>query len=100
MQPSFTAKTIFEIADKDAEKIVVELGFANLAMGALGLLSLAQPAWIVPAAIVGAIYYGLAGAKHGVNSGRNANENFALYSDLAIFALLAIWLAFTLAGRT
>jgi hypothetical protein len=35
-----------------------------------------------------------------MNSGRNANENFALYSDLAIFALLAIWLAFTLAGRT
>jgi hypothetical protein len=100
MQPSFTAKTIFEIGDKDAEKIVVELGFANLAMGALGLLSLAQPAWIVPAAIVGGLYYGLAGIKHAMNSGRNANENFALYSDLAIFALLAIWLAFTLAGRT
>ena len=30
-------------------------------MGALGLLSLAQSTWVTPAAIVGGLYYGLAG---------------------------------------
>jgi hypothetical protein len=97
-QPAFTAATIFEIKDKDAEKIVTELGFANLAMGLLGLVSLIQPAWVVPAAIVGGLYYGLAGIKHALNSGRNAGQNIALVSDLAIFALLAAWLVAVVAG--
>lgn len=50
--------------NKASFAIVREVGFGNLAMGALGLLSLAQSTWVIPAAIVGGLYYGLAGIGH------------------------------------
>ena len=62
-RPQFTAEGIFEI-NKASFAIVREVGFGNLAMGALGLLSLAQSTWVIPAAIVGGLYYGLAGIGH------------------------------------
>src|SRR4029077_11986599 len=61
-QPQFTAESIFEIKDRAALGIVRELGFANLSSGTLGLASLAVPAWVAPAAIVGGLFYGLAAA--------------------------------------
>jgi hypothetical protein len=91
--PRFTAESIFEIKDPAANAVVREVGFANLAMGALGLASLAQPAWLVPAAIVGGLYYGLAGAGHMLRSDRNFNEQTALVTDLMIFAVLAVFVA-------
>jgi hypothetical protein len=94
-QPSFTSLTIFGIADTAAEKLVREIGFGNLAMGTVGLASLAWPAWVVPAALAGAIYYGLAGLLHITSGERNGNETIALVSDLGIALLLAVWLAYT-----
>jgi hypothetical protein len=91
--PRFTAESIFEIKDPAANAVVREVGFANLAMGVLGLASLAQPAWLVPAAIVGGLYYGLAGAGHMLRSDRNFNEQTALVTDLMIFAVLAVFVA-------
>src|SRR5580692_5038905 len=41
-QPRFTAESIFDIKDPAANAIVREIGFGNLAMGALGVASLAQ----------------------------------------------------------
>lgn len=90
LRPEFTAKSIFDIDAPAAHAIVREVGFGNLAMGALGLASLFEPAWLVPAAIVGGLYYGLAGLGHLVRHG-NLKEKFALWSDLAIFALLAVF---------
>jgi hypothetical protein len=92
-QPAFTARTIFEISDPGALAIVRELGFANVTMGAVGLASLAAPAWLTPAALVGFLYYGLAGIGHVARQERNAVENTALISDLLIAALLALFLA-------
>jgi Family of unknown function (DUF6790) len=60
-RPQFTAVSIFAIKDMSALAIVREVGFGNLAMGTLGLLSLAYPDWVVPAAIVGGLFCGLAG---------------------------------------
>jgi hypothetical protein len=91
--PRFTAETIFDIKDPAANAIVREVGFGNLAMGALGLASLAQPAWVVPAAIVGGLYYGLAGAGHLFRVDRNFNEQTALVTDLLIFVVLAVFVA-------
>jgi hypothetical protein len=93
IQPAFTARTIFEINDPGALSIVRELGFANVTMGAVGLASLGVPAWLTPAALVGFLYYGLAGIGHVGRQQRNAVENTALVSDLLIAALLAIFLA-------
>ena len=96
-KPEFTAKTIFRIADPNAGKIVSELGFGNIAIGALGVLTIINATWIVPAAIVMAIFYALAGGKHVMNADRTASENWALWSDLWAAVLLAGWLV---AART
>jgi hypothetical protein len=37
--PAFTAKTIFRIKDPEARNIVMELGFGNVSMAPLALLS-------------------------------------------------------------
>jgi hypothetical protein len=93
MQPQFTAESIFGLKDRAAHTIVRELGFANLSMGTLGLLSLAYAGWIVPAAIVGGLYYGFAGLGHLVRNNRNAQEQTALVSDLLICLFLGAFVA-------
>ena len=52
-----------------------------------------QAEWVVPAAIVGGLYYGLAGLGHLLRKTRNFKEQTALVSDLAIFVLLAAFVA-------
>lgn len=90
LKPEFTAKSIFDIDAPAAHAIVREVGFGNLAMGTLGLASLFEASWVVPAAIVSGLYYGLAGLGHLIRQG-NFKERFALWSDIAIFALLAVF---------
>lgn len=92
-QPEFTATTIFELSETGASAIVRELGFANIAMGTVGLASLANTYWFVPSAMVGGLYYGLAGVGHMMRQKRNFIEQTALISDLLIFALLGVFLA-------
>jgi hypothetical protein len=84
------------VKEKAALTIVQELGFGNLAIGLLGALTLLNRQWIAPTAIVGGLFYGLAGIKHLVKGDRNATENIAMVSDLFIAAVLAIYLAFAL----
>jgi hypothetical protein len=47
-RPQFTLQGILGVKDPGANVIVRELGFANISMGTLGLLSLVYPAWVVP----------------------------------------------------
>jgi hypothetical protein len=91
LRPQFTAQSIFAIKDQAALAIVREVGFGNLAVGALGLASLAKSEWVVPAAMVGGLYYGLAGVGHLFRQNRNLKEQVALLSDLAIFLVLAVF---------
>ncbi len=93
INPSFTAETIFGAQDKAALPIVQELGFGNLSIGLLGALALIDPGWIVPAAIAGGLFYGLAGINHLLRAKRNALENIAMVSDMLIFVVLAGFLA-------
>jgi len=92
-RPQFTAEEIFGIGDPGAQGLVREIGFGNLAIGTLGILSLFYPDFLVPAAIVGGLFYGLAGAGHIVRKDKNVKEQIALVSDLAIFLLLAAFVA-------
>jgi hypothetical protein len=87
--PTFTADAIFGVKEKAALTIVQELGFANVSIGLLGLLALVRTEWIVPAAITGGLFYGLAGAMHLIKGKRNRTENIAMVSDLWIFLVLA-----------
>src|SRR5580704_14536861 len=88
IQPRFTAEEIFGLADRGVFPIVRELGFANLSMGLLGICSLVRSGWIVPAALVGGLYYGLAGIGHVFQKEKNAKENIAMVSDGFIFLVL------------
>jgi hypothetical protein len=94
-QPEFTAKTIFEIEDSVSFAIVREIGFGNLAMGALGLVSLIVSGWVVPAAFVGGLYYGLAGLGHLVRGHRNFAGRTAMISDLLMFVVLAAFVFYS-----
>jgi hypothetical protein len=99
LNPAFTAVDIFGIKEPEAQKIVREVGFANLAMGLLNLASLVVPAWLVPAALVSGLYYAFAGLGHVRNTARTTNETIALVSDLAI-AVVLLAAAVTLLVRT
>lgn len=97
LQPAFTARTIFGIADPAAEKLVAEIGFGNLSMGLVASLTLLFPAWLVPAGLAGGLYLALAGFKHLANGSRTRAENIAMVSDLAVAAIVAVALAARLA---
>jgi hypothetical protein len=96
LQPRFTAEEIFHVHDAGSFAIVREVGFANLAMGTLGVWSLFHQGWIVPAAIVGGLYYGLAGVGHVLKKERNAKETMAMLSDAFIFVVLLVFVVKTL----
>jgi hypothetical protein len=91
VQPQFTAESIFASKDRAALPIVREVGFGNLSMGILGLLTLAKSGVLVPAAIVGGLYYGLAGVGHLVRGHGNFDGRTALISDLFIFVVLGVF---------
>jgi hypothetical protein len=91
VQPQFTAQEIFDIHDPASFVVVRELGFANISIGLLGICSLFRGAWIVPAAIVGGLYYGLAGGLHVFGKDKNATELTAMISDGFAFAVLLVF---------
>jgi hypothetical protein len=95
-QPRFTLRQIFEIESDEATQIVQELGFANVALAPLGLLALTNTTLTFAGALTGGIFYGLAGFKHLTKRNRNALANTAMASDLFVFAVLGMFVAFAL----
>lgn len=90
VQPGFTAQTIFEVHNPSSLPIVREIGFANLSMGTVGILCLFRMQWIIPAAVVGGLYYGFAALGHLPRKKKNPRENLATISDaFASFVLLS-----------
>ena len=87
VRPSLTATGILGIADPAAEKLVRELGIANIAMGLLATASLVVPAWTAPAAFLGAVFLGLAGLRHGSERSRTRPQNLAMVTDLLVAAV-------------
>jgi hypothetical protein len=89
--PQFTAEQIFGIKTNEALIIVQELGFANLSIGLLGISTIFNGLWIMPSAIAGGLFYGLAGIRHLAKKERNLHENSAMLSDIFIFIVLLIY---------
>jgi hypothetical protein len=96
-QPRFTAQDIFRIHDPASFPIVREVGFANLSFGVLGLCSLFRPGWVIPAAIAGGLYYGLAALGHVPSKNKNAKEYTAMLTDAFVFLVLAVFVVKCLA---
>jgi hypothetical protein len=93
LQPQFTLKQIFEIEDEAAQPIVQELGFANLAMGAMGLFALLHPLLTFASALMGGLFYGLAGLKHVLSKQRTGERSVAMATDIWVFVVLAAYVA-------
>jgi hypothetical protein len=86
--PSRTTREILGAENASAAQVVQELGYANLALGAIALVAPFLP-WGLLAAAPGALYLGLAGVRHVIKPGKKANELVATWTDLLVFAVVA-----------
>ena len=59
-------------------------------MGSLAICTLFRGEWVVPAAIVCGLYYGLAAAGHVGKGSRTAKEQIAMISDVFAAAVLLV----------
>jgi len=89
LQPRYTAQTILGLHSPDATFLVRELGFGNTALGCIGIASLANPAWVWPAAVAGVVFFGLAGINHWRHAERTSLQTVAMVSDLGVALILA-----------
>jgi hypothetical protein len=96
VDPKFTAEEIFNINSAEPLILVRELGFANISTGVLGISTIFNGGWVMPAAIVGGLFYGLAGLGHAFRKERNLFENVAMYSNFFVFFLLFVYVTATL----
>ncbi len=64
VQPRYTAEIILGVKNPDTVLIVRELGFANTAIGSAGVVSIFLAGWTLPLAVIGAVFYALAGVNH------------------------------------
>jgi hypothetical protein len=88
VQPGYTARTILGLESEESFILVRELGFATTAIGCVGATSIIVPGWSMPMALVGAIFYGLAGVNHLTHEGRTKLQDAAMVSDLFIAVVL------------
>ena len=87
-RPAFTLQTLLGVEQPEAFLVVRELGFANIAIGTVALISLAVRAWVLASASAGFIFLGLAGLSHSRKANRNRFENIAMISDLLMATVL------------
>ena len=98
IQPRFTAETILGIKGNEPLQLVQELGFANIAIGTIGIISIFNGSWVMPSSIAGCLFYGLAGARHIVKGKRGTAENTAMVSDVFIFIVLLAYIIIQVAS--
>ena len=95
IRPALTAQ-LLGVKDASANVLVREVGFGNLAIGTTGALTLTLPNWTLAAAMCGGMFYGFASIQHVFSKHRTSEETWAMVSDLAIFAVLAIYVRLSL----
>jgi hypothetical protein len=98
LRPALTSE-LLQLKDPAAHKLVREVGFGNLAIGATGTLSLPLPAWSLAAAMCGGLFLGFAGVQHLSTRHRSTGETWAMVSDLFVFAVLALYVGISLLQR-
>ncbi len=91
-QPGYTAEVVFGIKGDDCRRVIREVGFGDMAVGSIGVGSLFNDGWLLPAAVAGAVLYGLAGVNHFLHKARGMNENVAMVSDVLVAVVLIVCL--------
>lgn len=89
--PEFTATKIFRFTTKESFVVIRELGFANIAIGSMGILSLINEHWRLLAAITSDIFFGLAALQHFSRRPDSFNEYVALIYDSIVFVILCFF---------
>jgi hypothetical protein len=72
----------------------MELGFANMALGSMGILSVINDQWRLIAAIAGTIYFGLTDMLRVIKKPGSRHELVALLYNLLVFVGLVGYLIF------
>ncbi len=90
--PAFTGR-IFKMKSTESFVIIRELGFANIAMGVMGILSVLNNNWRVMAAITGGMFLGLAGILHLLKKPDSLNEMIAMIYDLFVLVVIITYLS-------
>jgi len=98
-QPDYTAREILGLKGDESLFLVRELGFANAAIGVAGLTSLWVSSWQLAIALVGGIFYSLAGFNHVFQAHRNKLQNVAMVSDLFAGLVLLVVCMWSLLAR-
>jgi hypothetical protein len=93
--PAFTAR-IFHMRTRESFIVIKELGFANIAFGVMGILSVINNNWRLLAAITGGLFLGLAGIQHIFRKPDNRNEMIAMLYDLFVTLVILFYLSFTI----
>ncbi len=73
--------------------VIRELGFANVSLGVIGILSLINDSWRTLAAISGSLFFGLAGVQHLFKKSVSLNEVVAMIGDLFVLIILILYLS-------
>jgi hypothetical protein len=96
LRPGFTMKTILGIDAPSATQLVSELGYANLGIGAAGILALFFPDWAPAAALAGGIFLLLAGIRHLAKPHKNTKEWVALVTDLLVAVIVLVYVGWVI----
>ncbi len=93
--PEFTATKIFHLKTAESFVVIRELGFANIALGVMGILSVINSNWRILAAVIGGLFFGLAGLQHLFKKPDSRNELIAMFYDITVLLVVLIYLAIT-----
>ena len=93
LQPRYTAETILGIRGEDALLVVRELGFANVAIGSIGVGSLFFPEWALPAGIAGVLFCAI-GGDQSFHLTKTAISMKTLCDDVGYFRPFSVMLSF------
>ena len=92
--PAFTAR-ILSLRSEESFIVIRELGFANISLGILGIMSVINDNWRPLAAICGFVFFGLAAIQHFLKKPENKKELIAMTGDSFICLFLILYLCFT-----
>ena len=90
--PEFTATKLFNLKTRESYVVIRELGFANISLGMMGVLSVINDSWRLIAAITGGLYLGFAGLQHCLKKADSKNEMIAMIYDLLVFVIILLYL--------
>ncbi len=90
--PQFAGLSLSSFKNRESYLLLLELGFANMALGSMGILSVINDQWRFIAAIAGAIYFGLTDMLRLSKKTDGRHERVALIYNILVFSGLVAFM--------